>query len=52
MKTQKRTLYESPKVEALSVRMDGTLLTGSETGESFNTPIDYDTVVGDWTWII
>ena len=52
MKTEKRTPYESPQVEILSLRMEGTLLTLSETGESFGTPVDYDIVIGDWQWII
>ena len=52
MKRCNQALYESPHVDVLDIRMDSTLLTGSETGESFNNPVDYDLTVGDWNWII
>ena len=51
MKKTTRTPYESPQVEILSIRMDGALLTISNTGESYKTPIDYD-LGTDWSWIL
>lgn len=52
MKKSTRAPYESPQAEILSLRLDRMLLTGSETGETFNNPVDYDLIVSDWTWII
>ena len=52
MKQLKRTLYESPQVEVMTLHLGSQILTGSETGESFNNPVDYDLIGSDWTWII
>lgn len=52
MKKTTRTPYESPQADILSLRLDRMLLAGSETGESFNNPVDYDLIGSDWNWIL
>lgn len=54
MEQLKRTLYESPQVEVMTLHPGSHILTVSDadTGESFNNPVDYDLISGDWTWII